>query len=110
MSDGVIIFFNHISNFIGMAQVEPAGGHFFVVLATAYMYIVALLAFLMYRDPRNSAFPFLLFNAKVASSVISLFVFLFDKHLLICVTNCLVDGLIALLVFVMYRSVRKASQ
>ncbi len=109
MGDDVLVFFNRLSNVLGMEQVEVTPGHFYVILAVAYMYIVAMLAFLMYRDPKNSTFPFLLINAKAASSVISIFVFIVDKHLLIYITNGIIDGLIALLVGIFYGSFKKAS-
>ena len=103
MSDGVLVFFNRISIVIGMEQVEPLGEHFYLILAVAYMYLVALLAFLMYRDPNNAVFPLLLFNAKAASSAISFLLFIVDRHFLIYITNGVVDGFLAILVFVMYR-------
>jgi hypothetical protein len=106
MSSGVVIFFNQVSVSIGMEQAEPCRENFFVILSVAYMYIVALLAFLMFRNPEEVVFPFLLFNAKAASSVISILLFVIDGHLLIYITNGIVDGTIGLLVIVMYRSVK----
>ncbi|HUI29668.1 MAG TPA: hypothetical protein VLX91_05590 [Candidatus Acidoferrales bacterium] len=110
MSSDVLVFFNRMSGLLGMEQGESAGEHFYVILAVAYMYVVALLAFLMYHDPRNASFPFILFNAKVASSIVSAATFLFGRHLLIYITNCIVDGLIGLMVFAMYRCVRRVCQ
>jgi hypothetical protein len=107
MSDGVLSFFNEVSSSIGMEQVRNADGHFYVVLSVAYMYIVALLAFLMYRNPNDATFPFLLFNAKIASSVISIFLFVIERHLLIYISNGIVDGLIGLLAVIMYRSLKR---
>lgn len=106
ISDGIVIFFNKISAFIGMEQVGPGQEHFYVVLSVAYMYVVALLAFQMYRNPKDAVFPFLLFNAKIASSLISILLFVVDKRLLLYITNGIVDGSIGLLAIVMYRSVK----
>ncbi len=49
----------------------PAERSFFGVLAAAYMYVVTVLAWLMYRFPREKAYPMLLANAKFASSALS---------------------------------------
>jgi len=104
------MFFNHLSGSIGFEQIEPSKEHFYLALAVAYMYAVGLLAFLMYRNPRNPSLPFLLFNAKAASSIVSLFLYIFDKHLLIYAANAIVDGLIGSLVFAMYRCVRRVCE
>jgi len=110
MSDGVVIFFNQMSAMVGMEEVAPGKEHFYVILSFAYMYIVALLAFLMYRDAQNSIFPFILFNAKIASSAVSILLFFADKHLLIYLINGIVDGAIGLLVIVMYQAAKRASR
>ena len=110
MSDVVIKFFNQISALIDMEQVEPGRQHFFVVLATAYMYVVALLGFLMYRHPKEASFPLILMNAKLASAVISLFFFVTNTPLLIYLTNCVVDGAIGLLAIAMYSSAGRNSR
>lgn len=103
MGDEVMVVFNRISAVVGMEQVEPVKGHFFGILAAAYMYVVALLALLMYRNPKEPLYPFILLNAKMASAVISFMMFLTDKYLLIYISNGIVDGLIGWLVFFMYR-------
>jgi len=107
VSDGVVNIFNRLSEVIGMAQTAPGGGHFYVILSVAYMYAVALIAFLMYRNPKDAAFPFLLFNAKIASSLVSILLFVADRWILIYITNGIVDGLIAMLVIAMYRNSKK---
>jgi hypothetical protein len=71
------------------------------------MYVVTLCAILMYRQPDNAVIPLLLMNGKFASSLLSLMFFLFDARLLIYIVNGLVDGCIAIMVFIMYRSVRR---
>jgi len=106
-SDGVLGLFNQISDAVGMEQAAPATGHFYVILAVAYMYVVALLSFMMYRNPTSSVLPFLLFNAKGASFLISFFLFFLERHLLIYITNAVVDGVIGLLVIIMYRNAKR---
>lgn len=103
----VLDFFNTLSGYLGMAPTPVIGVDFYVVLAVAYMYLVALLAFLMYRHPGNRYFPLLLANGKLASSLLSLYVFLFYLASLIFVVNCLVDGLIGLAALIFYRKMKK---
>jgi len=52
------------------------------------MYVVALLACLMYRHPGITYFPFLLANAKLASAVLCLYLFLAHQPYLIYLVNC----------------------
>lgn len=66
--DGVLALFNSVSLRLGLAQSSLTGFRFFLILATGYMYLVSLLAFLMFRHPENRYFPILLMNAKSASS------------------------------------------
>jgi len=75
MPDGVLSFFNAISGQLGMTKMLLQGKSFFLILATAYMYIVSLLAFFMFKYPDNQFPPLLLTNAKLASSFLSLGMF-----------------------------------
>lgn len=86
------------------------GVNFYVVLAVAYMYLVALLAFLMYKYPQNMYFPLLLANGKLASSLLSLYIFSVHQPSLIFVINCFVDGLIGLAALIFYRKIKKTVQ
>jgi hypothetical protein len=105
-SDEVLLFFNTISYSIGkMSPVNGVG--FYLVLAVGYMYLVALLAFLMYFHPENIYFPFLLMNGKFSSSILSFYFFVFHGQYLIFITNGIVDGLIGLMVFIFYRKMKK---
>ena len=110
MSNHVLIFFNALSSSVGMESAASGGDEFYVVLAIAYMYIVSLISFLMFRHPGNTFFPLLLFNGKIASSLLSLLMFLADKHLLIYFVNFVIDGSIALTAMLMYRSARRGFQ
>lgn len=107
LSSDVLSFFNGLSRAVGMQEASSVGHKFYVILAAAYMYLVTLLASLMYVHPDNPAYPFLLFNGKTASSALSILFFILDKPLLIYLTNGIVDGLIGVLVIAMYRSVRR---
>lgn len=100
--DRVIIFFNHISAYLGMRQAPVIGTNFFLILAVAYMYLVTLLAFSMYRNPESRAFPMLLAHAKIASAVLSLALFIVHQPFLIYLTNGIVDGVIGLAVLYLY--------
>lgn len=93
--DRVLVFFNSLSEFIGMVPTPTEGVGFYLILAVAYMYVVALLAFLISRYPTNHQLLFVLINAKLASSLLS-FAFFFALHpYLIFLTNGIVDGVIA---------------
>ncbi len=105
--DKVLVFFNTLSDYLGMAPMPVIGFDFYVVLAVAYMYLVALLAFWMYRHPENRFFPLLLANGKFASSLISFYAFFAHQPYLIFAVNGLVDGLIGLTVMIFYRKMKK---
>ena len=67
------------------------------------MYLVALLAWLMFRHPESPIYPLLLANGKIATSLISLGFFLVHAHLLIYLANFVVDGAIGAGVLIMRR-------
>lgn len=103
----VLGFFNSLSVAIGMEPSPVTGASFYLILATAYMYLVALLAFRMYQYPEDLSFPLLLSHAKIASSILSFGFFILSKPYLIYLVNGIVDGLIGLFVFSLYRRWRK---
>lgn len=106
----VLVFFNTLSSYLGMVPFPVIGINFYVVLAVAYMYLAALLAFLMYRHPENMYFPLLLANGKLASSLLSLYIFSLHQPSLILAVNCLVDGLIGVVALIFYRQIKKKAQ
>jgi hypothetical protein len=108
--DGVVIFFNTFSSLFGLPESPVQATGLYVVLAVGYMYVVTLLAYLMYRHPDNPFFPLLLINAKSASSFISLLLFVFHQPYLVLIANCIVDGIIAAGVWVLYRKMRTVLQ
>jgi hypothetical protein len=105
----VLIFFNAISSNLGLPAAPADGTGFFLILASAYMYLVAMLAFMMYRYPENSSFPFLLINAKLASSAVSILFIVVHGSCLIYAVNAITDGSIALGVFLLHRMTRERS-
>ena len=103
---GVITFFNTLSGHLGMSKAPLADRSFFGVLAVAYMYLVTLLAWFMYRVPGQKLYPLLLGHAKFASSFLSFGMFFFHAPLLIYLINGIVDAGLGLLALVMFFSVR----
>jgi len=102
----VLAFFNRISKAWGLkpSAVEVPG--LYLALAVGYMYLVALLAMLMYRHPAKWIFPFLLAQAKGASSLLSLAMFIFREPAFILLANFVVDALIAVAAFVFYGKIK----
>jgi hypothetical protein len=106
MPDSVLIFFNTVSRSLGMPEAPQQGFGFYQILAVGYMYLVTLLAYLMYLHPEDSKYLLLLVNAKSASSVISLFFFIFHRHHLVYLSNGVVDGVIAVALLVLHRRMK----
>ena len=105
----VLALFNSLSSWWGMSQTPETGFSLYLILAVGYMYLVTVLAFLMFRHPENRSFALLLINAKVASSVLSLAFFLLQAHYLIYLANFVVDGLIGIVVLALYVSARRVA-
>jgi hypothetical protein len=103
---GVIDFFNRLSPGLGFIEMQDRGTGFFLVLAVGYMVLVTLLACLMARHPANPHFPMLLISGKASSSILSIAMFLLLGPYLIYLANGIVDGTIALLVYVLFRKTR----
>jgi hypothetical protein len=106
--DAPIAFFNALSPSFGMPPAPASGRDFYLILAVGYMYLVTVLAFLMFRHPENRHFPLLLVHAKLASSVLSLAPFLLQAHYLIYLANFAIDGVIGIVVLTMYLRMRRA--
>jgi len=106
--DGALSLFNALSRLAGIAESPLHGTGFYQILAVGYMYMVSLLAYLMYRHPENREFPRLLINAKAASAVISLSLYIAASPYLIYIANAVVDGSIAAgLIALMHRMRRR---
>jgi hypothetical protein len=96
--DRVLAFFNALSSSWGMPLMPVEGLGFYPLLAVGYMYLVTVLAFLMYRHPEDRRFPLLLIHAKLATAILSLALFLAAGWYLIYITNFVLDGCIAMMV------------
>jgi hypothetical protein len=96
LPDSALIFFNSISGYFGLPQSPVQGTGFYLILASAYMYLVTLLAYLMYRYPEQNIYPFLLAQGKLASSIISIYLFLMHQPYLIYLANFVIDGFIGI--------------
>ena len=93
--EGVCSLFNTFSRTFGMIESNEQGAGFYQILAVGYMYVVSLLAFMMYRHPDNKEFLWTLINAKSASSALSFLFFVLLYSYLIFLSNGIVDGAIA---------------
>jgi hypothetical protein len=110
LPDGVLAFFNSLSEPLGFPTSSAQGKGFFLALAAGYMYLVALLAFLMYRHPDNRTYPFLLAHGKLASAVLSLYLFLTHGAFFIYLANSIIDGLIGVAALAGYFRMRRAPE
>jgi hypothetical protein len=100
--DKVLEFFNRLSPPLGLSPTPVQSGSFYPILAVAYMYLVTLLAGLMFKKPGNPLFPQLLAQGKMASSILSLVFFFGRAPFLVCLANAVADGLIGGLVLWLY--------
>lgn len=103
-SGEILALFNRISQPLGIVSSPEHVAGFYLGLAVSYMYLVSLIAFLMWRHPRDRTLPLLLVNGKAASSILSLALFFSDRPLLIYGVNAAVDGAIAIAVFMLYKN------
>ena len=99
----VLAFFNSLSAPLGFRAAPLTGFQFYLVLASGYMYVVTLLAGLMFRHPGEPAYPRLLVQAKLATALLSLGFFVFHEPYLVYLANSLVDGCIGLGVLALHR-------
>lgn len=106
----VLIFFNVLSDFWGFSHGSAAEFDFYIILAVAYMYLVTVLAYLMYRNPEESLFPLILAHGKLISSLLSLAAFIFKQRYLIYISNFFIDGIIGMVAFYMYLQVKRLNQ
>jgi len=102
----VLLFFNNLSPLTGFQKSPVHSSSLFVILAAGYMYLVTILAYGMYKNPEQRVYPLLLIHGKTASSLLSLFFFVFFMPSLIFLANGLIDGLIALSVFLLSHKIR----
>jgi len=105
---GVIHFFNGLPSAPWMTPAPESGAEFYLVLAAGYMYLVTLIAYMMYRHPSEGVFPLLLVNGKLFTSVLSFVLFAAQGHYLIYAVNAVVDGGIGIAVLPFYLKLRRA--
>jgi hypothetical protein len=105
--DGVLGWFDALSRPLGMRAAPQEGAAFFRILAVGYMYLVTVLAFLMYRRPESRFVVRLLIQAKAASAVLSIGFFVFGAPYLIYLANGVCDGAIAIGLLVLSGSMRR---
>ena len=104
--DSALLFFNSISGHFGLPQTPLQGAGFYLSLASAYMYLVTLLAYLMYRHPTQKIYPFLLAHGKLASAIICMYLFLTHQPYLIYLANAGVDGSIGIAALYLMKSIK----
>ncbi len=90
----VLAFFDGLSRRTGLAAFPGPADRFWLALAAAYMYVVTVLAWSMFRRPADPVYPWLLAHAKLCSAALSLAAFaLYVPHLAF-LANGVVDGVI----------------
>lgn len=100
-------FLNAPGRGLGFPEAPLPETGFYLGLAVGFMYVVTLLAFLMFRNPSVRAFPFLLAQAKGASSLLSFGLFVFHRPYFIYLANGLVDLGLCLLAVALLRSLKR---
>jgi hypothetical protein len=105
--DKVSVFFNMLSSYVNRPPSPASGGDFYLILAAGYMYLVTVLSFLMFKQPGNRYFPLLLIHGKLASSILSLVFFLLQSPYLIYLANFIIDGVIGIIVIILYLHMRR---
>ncbi|MHC4106385.1 MAG: hypothetical protein ACYSR9_15700 [Planctomycetota bacterium] len=93
----VYLFFNIISRSLGMPRMPVKDIDFFYIYTIGYLYIMAALSFLMFRNPESRHFPVLLANGSFAVSILSIAMFLIHKPYLIYGASLIANGIIGAL-------------
>lgn len=95
----VATLFEHVSRLLAIPAL-PAGdiqSGLFRVLTAAFMYLVAWLAWMMFRRPDEAVWPAVLAQAKLASATFSFILIVSQGPSLVLVANGVVDGLLGVL-------------
>jgi hypothetical protein len=103
----VMIFFNTLSRYVEISPSPVEGIGLYLALAVAYMYLMSLTSFLMFRHPENPYFPLLLANGKTASSLLSLLLFAANRPYLIFLINFAVDGVIGIVAWALFVKLKR---
>jgi hypothetical protein len=109
--DAAVRFMNGLGRGWGFPEAPLTGANFYLGLAAGYMYLVTVLAWMMYRDPAVPLLPLLLAHAKGASSLFSLGLFVFHRSCFIYAANGVVDLTLAVLAAALWaKRKRRAAQ
>jgi hypothetical protein len=93
---GVAAVFDRLAPPTSMPAGDVGGG-LFRVLAAAYMYLVAWVAWMMFRRPDEAVWPAILAQAKLASAAFSLVLIFILGPSLVLAANATVDGCLGFL-------------
>ncbi len=93
---GVAALFGPLSPWAALEAGDVEGG-LFRVLAAAYMYLVAWLAWTMFKRPDEAVWPGILAQAKLASATLSGVLILLQGPTLLLAANAVVDGFLGAL-------------
>ena len=107
MPDQALAGLNGLGERLGLPAGPVQGRDLYLSLAVGYMYVVALLAWLMFRNPRVAMFPLLLTHAKLATSALSFYLAVSDAPYMMYLANGVGDGLIGLAALAFYLRVRR---
>ena len=98
----VLATFNWLARGIGWPESTTAPYTLYLALALGYMYVVTVLALQMARHPGVREYPWVLVQAKAASSIVCIGLFAFQEQYLLYLANFVVDGAIAVFVWWLY--------
>jgi hypothetical protein len=108
--DAALAFMNSLGRGFGCPEAPLNGAGFYLILAVGYMYMVTLLAVMMFRNPSLRIFPFLLAQAKGASGLLSVGLFIFHEHYFVYAANGAVDLALCGLAAFMAAGIRKSAE
>ena len=104
--ESVLTGLNSLGRSLGMGESPVHGQGFFSAMTSAYMAVVTILSWRMFRFPTLAVHPLLLAQAKAASSLFSLGIFMLHSPYFILLVNGVLDGGLAIAAFAIFRSIR----
>jgi hypothetical protein len=107
LPDAVLGFMNGLGGTFGFPPAPVQGVGFYLALAVGYMYIVTVLAVLMFRNPEDRTPGLLLAHAKGASAALSFGLFALHRPYFIFLANGLIDLLLCGLALALRRAAKK---
>lgn len=108
--DAALAFMNGLGKNLGCPEAPLNGAGFYLILAVGYMYMATLLAGMMFRNPALRILPFLLAQAKGASGLLSVGLFIFHQHYFVYAANGVVDLALCGLAAFMAAGLRKSAE